>query len=171
MITLQRQKRAGSRRPAHLAVLVRIVKLRQAARVLAGRRAGDSPLSVRVRPSSLKHDRSRRATRTSGNCLVNVHAKSCLILEPLRPLRSRDKGQAAACPDRGAGHPLQGAGQPRQGTSRTCPLRARSAGHRGYPTVTSGQPDMPTHLRIPRSLEPGRRPPKQQVPHSSRGPR
>jgi hypothetical protein len=31
---------------------------------------------------------------------VNVHAKSCLTLEPLRTLRSETKGQAAACPDR-----------------------------------------------------------------------
>jgi hypothetical protein len=31
---------------------------------------------------------------------VNVHAKSRLILEPLRTLRSEDKGQAGACPDR-----------------------------------------------------------------------
>ena len=33
-------------------------------------------------------------------CLVNVHAKSRLTLEPLRALRSEDKGQAGACPDR-----------------------------------------------------------------------
>jgi len=31
---------------------------------------------------------------------VNVHAKSRLTLEPLRTLRSEDKGQARACPDR-----------------------------------------------------------------------
>jgi hypothetical protein len=31
---------------------------------------------------------------------VNVHAKSRLTLEPLRTLRSEDKGQAEACPDR-----------------------------------------------------------------------
>jgi hypothetical protein len=31
---------------------------------------------------------------------VNVHAKSRLILEPLRTLRSEDKGQARACPER-----------------------------------------------------------------------
>ncbi len=31
---------------------------------------------------------------------MNVHAKSRLILEPLRTLRSEDKGQAGACPDR-----------------------------------------------------------------------
>ena len=32
--------------------------------------------------------------------MVNVHTKSRLILEPLRTLRSEDKGQAEACPDR-----------------------------------------------------------------------
>ena len=31
---------------------------------------------------------------------MDVHAKSCLTPEPLRPLRSETKGQAAACPDR-----------------------------------------------------------------------
>jgi hypothetical protein len=31
---------------------------------------------------------------------VNVHAKSCLTPEPLGALRSEDKGQAGACPDR-----------------------------------------------------------------------
>ena len=69
-------------------------------KVLAGLRSGDGPLSVRVRPSSLKHDCDRRATSTGGKCLVNVHAKSRLTLEPLRTLRSETKGQAGACPDR-----------------------------------------------------------------------
>ena len=31
---------------------------------------------------------------------MNVHAKSCLIPEPLRTLRSEAKGKAGACPDR-----------------------------------------------------------------------
>ena len=31
---------------------------------------------------------------------MNVHAKSRLTLEPLRTLRSADKGQAGACPAR-----------------------------------------------------------------------
>jgi hypothetical protein len=31
---------------------------------------------------------------------VNVHAKPCLIPEPLRTLRPETKGQAGACPDR-----------------------------------------------------------------------
>jgi hypothetical protein len=62
-------------------------------------RSGDDPLSVRVRPSSLKRDYDRRATSTGERCLVNVHAKSHLTPEPLRTLRSEDKGQAGACPD------------------------------------------------------------------------
>ena len=66
-----------------------------------GPRSGDGPLSVRVRPSSIKHDCDRRATSAGGKCLVNVHhAKSCLTLESLRTLRSGTKGQARACPDR-----------------------------------------------------------------------
>ena len=72
----------------------------EGARVLAGLRSGDGPLSVRVRPSSLKRDCGRRTTSTDGKCLVNVHAKSRLTLGPLRTLRSEDKGQAGACPDR-----------------------------------------------------------------------
>ena len=63
-------------------------------------RSGDGPLSVRARPSSIKHDCDRRTTTTGEECLVNVHAKSRLPLEPLRTLRSETKGQAAACPDR-----------------------------------------------------------------------
>jgi hypothetical protein len=72
----------------------------EGARVPAGLRPGDGPLSVRVRPSSLKRDCDRRATSTGEKCLVNVHVKSRLTLEPLRTLRSEDKGQAEACPDR-----------------------------------------------------------------------
>jgi hypothetical protein len=68
--------------------------------VLAWLTSGDGPLSVRIRPSSLKRDRDRSATSTGGRCLVYVHAKSRLTLEPLRTLRSEDKGQAEACPDR-----------------------------------------------------------------------
>jgi hypothetical protein len=62
--------------------------------------SGDGPLSVRVRPSSLKRDCDRRTTSTGEKYLVNVHAKSRLTLEPLRTLRSETKGQAGACPDR-----------------------------------------------------------------------
>jgi hypothetical protein len=62
--------------------------------------SGDGPLSVRIRPSSLKRDCDRRATSTGEKCLVNVHAKSRLTPEPLRTLRSETKGQAGACPDR-----------------------------------------------------------------------
>ena len=66
---------------------------------LARLRSGDGPLSVRVRPSSLKRDCARRTTGTGGKTPVNVHAKSRLTLEPLRTLRSETKGQAGACPD------------------------------------------------------------------------
>ena len=51
------------------------------ARVLAELRSGDGPLSVRARPSSIKHDCDRRTTSTSGKCLVNAHAKSRLTLD------------------------------------------------------------------------------------------
>ena len=64
------------------------------------RSSGDGPLSVRIRPSSLKRDCDRRATSTGERCPVDVHAKSRLTPEPLRTLRSEDKGQAGACPDR-----------------------------------------------------------------------
>src|SRR5271166_3887048 len=70
------------------------------AKTTAGLRSGDGPLSVRARPSSLKHDCDPRTTSTGEKRQVNVHAKSRLTLEPLRTLRSEDKGQAGACPDR-----------------------------------------------------------------------
>jgi hypothetical protein len=64
-------------------------------------RSGDDPLSVGVRPSSLKRDGDRRTTSTGEKCLVYVHAKSRLTLEPLYGReRSEIKGRAAACPDR-----------------------------------------------------------------------
>ena len=69
-------------------------------KVAAELRPGDGPLSVRVRPSSLKRDCDRRTSSTGGMCLANVHAKSRLTPEPLRTLRPEDKGQARACPDR-----------------------------------------------------------------------
>ena len=72
----------------------------EGARFMAGLRSGDGPLSVRARPSNLKHDCDRRTTSTGGRCLVNVHAKSRLTLEPLRILRSENKGQAGAFPGR-----------------------------------------------------------------------
>ncbi len=72
----------------------------ESTKVLAALGSGDGPQSVRVRPTSLKHGCTRRATSTGEKCLVNVHAKSRLILEPLRTLRSETKGQAGACPDR-----------------------------------------------------------------------
>ena len=71
-----------------------------AQRLWLGLGTGDGPLIVRVRPSSLKRDCDRRTTSTGEKRLVNVHAKSRLTLEPLRTLRSEDKGQAGACPGR-----------------------------------------------------------------------
>jgi hypothetical protein len=74
--------------------------------------------------SRLKHDCGRSATSTGGKCLANVHAKPCLIPEPLQTLRSEDKGQAGAC-GQDAGHPLHGAGGSYEegGKSRQRPYR------------------------------------------------
>src|SRR5215472_6304307 len=47
------------------------------------------------------------AASVVGKCLVNVHAKSRLIPEPLRTLRSETKGQAGACPDRARAIPCK----------------------------------------------------------------
>jgi hypothetical protein len=69
-------------------------------RVLAGLRSGDGPLSVRVRPSSLKRDCARRATSTGGKAPANVHAKSRLTLETTADTPVRDQGPGGACPDR-----------------------------------------------------------------------
>jgi hypothetical protein len=79
----------------------------EGARVLAGLRSGDGPLSVRARPSSPKHDCDRRTMSTGGKRLVNGHAKSRLTPESLRTLRPEDKGQAAACPDRSRAIPCK----------------------------------------------------------------
>jgi hypothetical protein len=73
-----------------------------AANIIAPPRAGagDGPLSVRARPSSIKRDSDHWEIGTGGKTPVNVHAKSRLIPEPLRTLRTEDKGQTGACPDR-----------------------------------------------------------------------
>src|SRR5258707_3568698 len=91
----------GQGRPIQAGGIWAVRMQAEGAGIMAGLRSGDGPLSVRVRPSSIKHDCAQRATSTGGEYLVNVHAKSCLIPEPLRTLRSEDKGQAGACPDRG----------------------------------------------------------------------
>ena len=102
----------------------------EGARVLAGLRSGDGPLSVRVRPSSLKRDCDPRTTSTGEKCLVNVHAKSRLTLEPLRTLRPETKGQAAACPDRTRAIPCTVRAVTRQfpGERDSRPVRAQTTG-------------------------------------------
>ena len=91
-----KRQAAGEQRSRVPKLIVRARKLRQTegARAWLGFRSGDGPLSGRARPSRLKHDRGRRTTSTGGKCLANVHAKSCLIPEPLRTLRPETKGQA-----------------------------------------------------------------------------
>ena len=79
--------------------------------------SGDGPLSVRVHPSSLKHDCDRRAT-SSGNVLPEL----------LRPLRSETKGRGSL-PGPDVGHPLQGAGR----------RAAVSRGVRSCPSGDAGQ--------------------------------
>ena len=59
----------------------------EGARALAELRSGDGPLSVRIRPSSLKRDCARRTTSTCGKCLVSVHAKSHLTINEVRHAR------------------------------------------------------------------------------------
>src|SRR5579859_6713579 len=44
----------------------------EGARILAGLRSADGPLSVRARPSSLKRDCARRTTGAGGKILVDV---------------------------------------------------------------------------------------------------
>ena len=97
---------------------------------------GDGPLSVRVRPSSLKHDCDRRTTNTDGKRRVNVHAKSRLTPEPLRTLRSEDKGQAGACPDRTRAIPCTVRVSPRPRLTATVTATAAANGKRQRPVTT-----------------------------------
>ena len=79
--------------------------------VLAPLRAGDGPLSVRVRPSSIKRDCGRRATSTGETYLVNGHAKSLrLTLAASADTPVRNQGPGGSLPGPDAGHPLHGAG-------------------------------------------------------------
>jgi hypothetical protein len=72
---------------------------------------GIAPLSVRVRPSSLKRDRDHRTTSTGETCLVNVHhAKSRLTLEPNADTPVRRQGPGGSLPGLDAGHPLHDTG-------------------------------------------------------------
>jgi hypothetical protein len=92
----------------------------ESTRALAELGSGDGPLSVRVRPSSLKHDCDRRTTSTRETCLVNVHAKSRLTPEPMRTLRSETRGQAGA----GNGNVVEPS-PVRCGPSRASPVPSR----------------------------------------------
>jgi hypothetical protein len=56
---------------------------------------------------------------------------------------------------------------PRSRPRPPCPLRARSAGQRGQPTVAPGQPDTPAHLRMGRLTRCVNRPSKQRVTHTA----
>ena len=76
-------------------------------------RAGDGPLSVRARPSSIKRDCARRTTSTDGRHRADVHTKSRLTLEPNADTPVRDQGPGQSLPGPDAGHPLQGAGSHR----------------------------------------------------------
>jgi len=110
--------------------------------VLAGLRSEDGPLSVRVRPSSLKRDCDRRTTNTGGKCSANAHAKSRLTLGCLCG-HSGQKTRARPEPARpDAGHPLQGAGG--HDTAAECSNDPGSSKHELSPTPSvswdSGQP-------------------------------
>ena len=106
---------------------------------MAGLRSGDGPLSVRVRPSSLKRDCGRRTTSTGGKAQANVHAMSRLTLEPLRTLRSETKGQAGACPDRTRAIPCTQR-QRRAGRLGICHAVRSACDSERPTTVTDGQP-------------------------------
>jgi hypothetical protein len=105
----------------------------ESAVVLAGLRSGDGPLSVRARPSSIKHDCDPRPMSPGGKCLVNVDAKSCLIVESTADTRSATKGQAGACPDRARAIP--------------CTVRVATGPNRSYATAD----DVPVACPIGRS--------------------
>jgi hypothetical protein len=89
------------------------------------------PLSVRVRPSSLKHDCGRRTTSTAGRCPVNVHAKSRLTPETSADTPARGQGPGGACPERTRTIPCK---------VQPCNWRAISQGDRRSVTVTLDQP-------------------------------
>ena len=88
---------------------------------------------VRELPS-LKRDCDRRTTSTGEKCLVNVHAKSRLTLEPLRTLRSETKGQAGACPDR----------------TRAIPCTVRAVTRVKMPGATAADVPVVCHIRCSR---------------------
>jgi hypothetical protein len=98
------------------------------------------PLSVCTRPSSIKHDRDRGAASTGGKCLVNVHAKSCLIPETSTDTPVRKQGPGGSLPGPDAGHPLHGAGdhglptvaRTEDGVPVACPIGRSTPGTCGY---------------------------------------
>ena len=101
-----------------------------------------------------------RGTRRS---FQNRFAESIFGTHPLSggasaPPPARDQGPGSSLPGPDAGHPLQAAGSHRE-RSRACPSRARSPGHRRYPTATSGQADTCADLQLRMSRYPCLRPP------------
>ncbi len=82
----------------------------EGARALAGLRSGDGPLSIRVRPSSLKHACNRRTTSTGEKCQVNGHARSRLTLETSAGTPAINQGTGGSLPGPDTGHPLHSAG-------------------------------------------------------------
>jgi hypothetical protein len=82
----------------------------EGARVLAGLRSGDGPLSVRVRPSSLKRDCDRGTMSTGEKCRVYAHAKSRLTPGCLCGHSGQKPRARRSLPGPDAGHPLHTAG-------------------------------------------------------------
>jgi hypothetical protein len=121
-----------------------------------GLRSGDGPLSVRVRPSSLKRDCDRGTTSTGGKYLVNVHAKSRLTPEPLRTLRSEDKARPEPARTRRGPSPAR-RGRSRH-SSRVQQRFPDSSKHELSPTSSvswdSGQPPSTAASAVTSNLRP-----------------
>jgi hypothetical protein len=79
--------------------------------VLAGLRAGDGPLSVRARPSSIKRDCGRRATRTGGRCPEERTREVTLDPGDLCEHSGQRPRARPSLPGPDAGHPLHSAGR------------------------------------------------------------
>src|ERR1700736_4910338 len=76
---------------------------------MAGLGAGDGPLSVRVRPSSIKHDCDRRTTST-GEGAGERTREVTLDTGASTDTPAKDQGPGMSLPDPDAGHPLHGEG-------------------------------------------------------------